>query len=91
VSIEASAAFPSRCTGATVDLSAASIYTIAENDFMVAGGDGYPDLRSRSTTRDIMDQVVADHLAAEGTVSPAIQGRIVCTTSGAIACPAPAG
>ena len=30
------------CTGAPVDLTAASTYSIAENDFMVAGGDGYP-------------------------------------------------
>jgi len=79
------------CTGAAVDLGAASTYTIAENDFMAAGGDGYPDFRSRATTREIMDQVLADHIAAVGTVSPAIQGRIVCTTSAATACPTPTG
>ncbi len=31
------------CTGAAVDLTAGSTYTIAENDFMASGGDGYPN------------------------------------------------
>jgi 2',3'-cyclic-nucleotide 2'-phosphodiesterase (5'-nucleotidase family)/predicted AlkP superfamily phosphohydrolase/phosphomutase len=76
------------CTGESVDLTAASTYTIAENDFMVAGGDGYPNFASRATTRDIMDQVAADYIAANTPISPAIVGRITCTTSGATACPA---
>jgi 2',3'-cyclic-nucleotide 2'-phosphodiesterase (5'-nucleotidase family) len=75
------------CTGAAVDLTAAATYKIAENDFMAAGGDGYPVLTSRATTQDIMDQVLADYITAQGTVSPSIQGRIVCTTSGSPACP----
>jgi 2',3'-cyclic-nucleotide 2'-phosphodiesterase (5'-nucleotidase family) len=75
------------CTGAPVDLTAASTYTIAENDFMATGGDGYPNVYSRGTTQNIMDQVVADYIAANTPVSPALQGRIVCTTSGATACP----
>ncbi|MGH8945039.1 MAG: bifunctional metallophosphatase/5'-nucleotidase [Acidimicrobiia bacterium] len=66
------------CTGPAVDLTAATSYTLAINDFMAAGGDGYPVVVSRVTTRDIMDQVVADHIAAQGTVSPSIQGRINC-------------
>lgn len=75
------------CTGAPLDLTAATTYKIAENDFMAGGGDGYPDFRPRVTTQDIMDQVLADYITASGTVAPAIQGRIVCTTSGATACP----
>src|SRR5262249_5369705 len=62
------------CTGPAVDLSPGSSYTIAENDFMIAGGDGYPNFSSRATTRNIMDQVLADYVTAQGTVSPAIQG-----------------
>ena len=77
------------CTGAAVDLTAASTYTIAENDFMATGGDGYPVLYSRGTTQNIMDQVVADYITANSPLSPALQGRIVCTTSGATACPVP--
>jgi len=75
------------CTGAAVDLTAATTYTLAENDFMASGGDGYPNFASRMTTRDIMDQAVADYIAAHTPISPAIQGRIVCTTSGGTACP----
>jgi 2',3'-cyclic-nucleotide 2'-phosphodiesterase (5'-nucleotidase family)/predicted AlkP superfamily phosphohydrolase/phosphomutase len=75
------------CTGAPVDLTAASTYKIAENDFMASGGDGYPVFTSRATTQDIMEQVLADEISAAGTISPSIQGRVVCTTSGAIACP----
>jgi 2',3'-cyclic-nucleotide 2'-phosphodiesterase (5'-nucleotidase family)/predicted AlkP superfamily phosphohydrolase/phosphomutase len=69
----------SSCTGAAVDLTAGSTYTIAENDFMVAGGDGYPDFFARATTRNIMDQVVADYITANSPISPAIEGRVVCT------------
>ena len=75
------------CTGAPVDLTAASTYTIAENDFMATGGDGYPVVYSRGTTQNLMDQVVADYITANTPISPALQGRIVCTTSGATACP----
>jgi 2',3'-cyclic-nucleotide 2'-phosphodiesterase (5'-nucleotidase family) len=75
------------CTGAAVDLSAASTYNIAENDYMAQGGDGYPNVYARGTTQDIMDQVVADFITASTPINPAIQGRVVCTTSGATACP----
>lgn len=75
------------CTGAPVDLTAASTYSIAENDFMASGGDGYPNFASRMVTREIMDQVLADYVADNSPISPSIQGRIVCTTSGATACP----
>jgi 2',3'-cyclic-nucleotide 2'-phosphodiesterase (5'-nucleotidase family) len=75
------------CTGAPIDLTSASTYTIAENDFMATGGDGYPNIYARGTTQNIMDQVLADYITANTPISPAIQGRIVCTTSGATACP----
>lgn len=75
------------CTGATVDLTAASTYKIAENDFMSTGGDGYPNFAPRVTTQNIMDQVLADYVTAQSPLSPTIQGRVTCTTSGATACP----
>ncbi|HET9724734.1 MAG TPA: 5'-nucleotidase C-terminal domain-containing protein [Actinomycetota bacterium] len=75
------------CTGAPVDLTAASTYTIAQNDFMATGGDGYPNVYARGTTQAIMEQVLADYITANTPLSPTIQGRIVCTTSGATACP----
>jgi 2',3'-cyclic-nucleotide 2'-phosphodiesterase (5'-nucleotidase family) len=66
------------CTGAAVDLTAGSTYTIAENDFMASGGDGYPNFAARVTSRDIMDQVLADHIQANTPINPVIQGRIKC-------------
>lgn len=75
------------CTGAPVDLTAAATYTIAENDFMANGGDGYPNFVSRMTTQDFMDSVLAAYITSNTPLNPAIQGRIVCTTSGTPACP----
>jgi 2',3'-cyclic-nucleotide 2'-phosphodiesterase (5'-nucleotidase family) len=75
------------CTGAPVDLTASSTYSIATNDFTASGGDGYPNFASRMVTREIMEQVLADYVAGNSPLSPSIQGRIVCTTSGATACP----
>lgn len=66
------------CTGAAIDLTAGSSYKIAENDFMSTGGDGYPVFFSRSTTQNIMDQVVADYITAYSPINPVIQGRIHC-------------
>jgi 2',3'-cyclic-nucleotide 2'-phosphodiesterase (5'-nucleotidase family) len=67
------------CTAVPIDLTAASSYTLAINDFMAAGGDGYPVVTSRITTQDFMDEVLADYISANTPVSPAIQGRINCT------------
>ena len=75
------------CTGPAVDLTAASMYHIAINDFMAAGGDGYPNVASRAHSLEIMDQAVADWITANSPLAPRIQGRIVCTTTGATACP----
>jgi 2',3'-cyclic-nucleotide 2'-phosphodiesterase (5'-nucleotidase family) len=73
------------CTGAAVDLSAGSTYTLAINDFIAAGGDGYPNVLSKSTTRNIMDADVASYVDANSPLSPSIQGRITCT--GGVTCP----
>jgi 5'-nucleotidase len=75
------------CTGAPVGLTSASTYSVAVNNFMASGGDGYPVLIGRAAMGDPMDEVVASHIAAHTPISPAIQRRIVCTTSGATACP----
>jgi 2',3'-cyclic-nucleotide 2'-phosphodiesterase (5'-nucleotidase family) len=80
------------CTGAPISFDASVNYTLTTNDFTAGGGDGYPNNRSRITTRDILDQDLADYLGSvpSGVVSPAIQHRIHCTdsdTSVAPACP----
>ena len=77
------------CTGAAVDLTSGSTYLIADNDFMVSGGDGYPNFFSRATTRDIMDQVLADYIDTNSPpgISPAIQARIHCADPNPAALP----
>ena len=74
------------CTGAAIDLVGGS-YTVATNDFVAAGGDGYPIFAGRYATLGLLDQDVSDYLTSLGTISPVLQGRIVCTTSGATLCP----
>ncbi len=75
------------CTGAAVDLTAGTTYEIATNDFVANGGDGYPKYIDRAVTREVMDEAVADYITANSPLTPAIQGRIVCTTTGAPLCP----
>jgi 2',3'-cyclic-nucleotide 2'-phosphodiesterase (5'-nucleotidase family) len=66
------------CTGTAIDLTSAGSYKIAENDFMAAGGDGYPNFFARATTQELMDQTLADYVTANSPIAPTIQGRIKC-------------
>lgn len=75
------------CTGAPIDLTAASTYTITENDFMANGGDGYPNVVARGATQNILDQAVADYITANSPFAPALQGRIVCADGNGAAAP----
>jgi 2',3'-cyclic-nucleotide 2'-phosphodiesterase (5'-nucleotidase family) len=72
------------CTGPVVDLTSAATYSLATNDFLASGGDGYPDFSSRMVTLDFMDKVVTDYIGINTPIHPTIQGRIDCTGS---ACP----
>jgi hypothetical protein len=75
------------CSGLPIDLTAAAGYTIVENNFMATGGDGYPIFTGRCTVHDTMDEVVTEYVRAQTPISPVIQGRIACTTTGTPACP----
>jgi 2',3'-cyclic-nucleotide 2'-phosphodiesterase (5'-nucleotidase family) len=66
------------CTGAPIDLTSGSSYTLAINDFMASGGDGYPVVTPLITTQNLMDQVLADYVGANTPIGPDLQGRIVC-------------
>jgi 2',3'-cyclic-nucleotide 2'-phosphodiesterase (5'-nucleotidase family) len=78
------------CTGEPIDLTAASTYEIAENDFMANGGDGYPPFPGRYVIQDFMDEVTSDYITANTPISPTIQGRIECISStGTPPCPVP--
>jgi 2',3'-cyclic-nucleotide 2'-phosphodiesterase (5'-nucleotidase family)/predicted AlkP superfamily phosphohydrolase/phosphomutase len=85
------------CSATPVSLSAGVSYMIAINDFMAAGGDGYPAVNAKPgyATQDIMDQVLADYVTAASPISPFVlgspNGRINCADpNGATApnCPA---
>ncbi len=56
-------------------------YTLAVNDFMQGGGDGYAMLASAEVLLsgqggELLANVVMDYLAAQGTVAPVEEGRI---------------
>jgi len=79
------------CTATPVDLTSATTYKIAENDFMANGGDGYPAFASRATTQNIMDADVADSISAHSPLSPVVKafpdGRINCADSNGATAP----
>lgn len=75
------------CTGAAVDLTAATSYFIAENDFMALGGDGYPVIFGTSVTQAPLYSVLNDYVAANSPLDPALQGRIKCTDSNGATAP----
>jgi hypothetical protein len=81
------------CSGEAIDLTDAATYTLTTNDFTASGGDGYPSLISKASSRDVLAQVVANSIASESplalpgeALNPAIEGRIVCEGEG---CPVP--
>ena len=55
-------------------------YRIVTNNFMRLGGDGYAMLRDRALesydTGPLMEDVLIDHLAADGAATPSLDGRI---------------
>jgi 2',3'-cyclic-nucleotide 2'-phosphodiesterase (5'-nucleotidase family) len=70
------------CTADPVDLTDASSYTLATNDFVSLGGDGYPNIYYKATTWDLMDETLADYITATTPVNPFVNafpdGRINC-------------
>lgn len=57
-----------------------AMYTVASNDFMRGGGDGYSMFRDNAVNPyDFgrpLDQVLADYIAANSPVSPQVEGRV---------------
>lgn len=65
--------------GQPLDLARA--YKVAANEYIVAGGDGFPDLKKGKALIDasgakLMANQVIDYIAAKGTIAPAVEGRI---------------
>jgi 2',3'-cyclic-nucleotide 2'-phosphodiesterase (5'-nucleotidase family) len=62
-------------------LDPAARYTVATNDYIYGGGDGYEALARGKAVIDpsggpLMATVVMDHIAAEGEIAPVVEGRI---------------
>lgn len=66
--------------GEYVEIDPDAMYTVAANDFMRGGGDGYAGLESNAVNPydqgRPLDQVVADYIAANSPITPEIEGRI---------------
>ncbi|MDR6758814.1 5'-nucleotidase [Mycoplana sp. BE70] len=66
---------------AFVPLDPAKVYTLASNNYMRAGGDGYKVFATGATNAydygPTLDQVVADYLAANRPYKPYTDGRII--------------
>jgi len=63
-------------------LDPAKTYTVATNDFLARGGDGYDVFTEGRTLINAIDGTlmasqVIDYIAAKGTVAPEVEGRIV--------------
>lgn len=61
--------------GAAISFEAGPSYSVAMNDFMAAGGDGYPRFTGRFTTLDLMLDDVIEYIATNSPINPAIQNR----------------
>ena len=74
----------SRVTEITVGgapLDPAKVYTVATNDYMAGGGDGYASLGNGKQLIDasgatLLATMVMDYVEAKGEVAPAVDGRI---------------
>jgi 5'-nucleotidase len=54
-----------------------TVYTLATNDFVNLGGDGYTMLNDGTgTTREVMADVLLAYIQQQGTVTPVVDGRI---------------
>ncbi|WP_455374551.1 bifunctional metallophosphatase/5'-nucleotidase [Limibacillus halophilus] len=63
-------------------LDPARTYTLATNDYIAAGGDGYAVFRDAKNLIDasgavLMATTVMDHVTAKGSVAPTVEGRVV--------------
>ena len=66
----------------TSPLNKGKTYTVATNDYMASGGDGYSVLKKakviiNASNATIMASMVMDYIKGKGSVSPKVEGRIV--------------
>ncbi len=67
--------------GDYVEIDPEAMYTVAANDFMLNGGDGYEILATNAVNAydqgRPLDQVVADYISANSPITVEVEGRIV--------------
>ncbi len=81
---------PSRDAGSRIEevkvggvlLDMDKVYTLATNNYVLGGGDGYATLGNGKVIIDgaagkLLAPMVIDYVTAAGTVAPAVEGRIV--------------
>jgi len=73
-------------------IDAAGTYTIAVNDFMAVGGDGYVSLKNliAPISREQLWEVVANYVKSLGTINPQVEGRHIVAQAGQAAPTPPA-
>lgn len=65
----------------TAILPDSTTYTLATNDFVNAGGDGYTMFADgQGATREVMADVLLAYIRTQGTIAPVIDGRISSVT-----------
>ena len=57
--------------------AAADAYSVAMNDFMAVGGDGYPNFTGQFTTLNVMLDDVIAYIQANSPITPTVQDRHV--------------
>lgn len=69
--------FENGVRGDAISFDATASYTVAMNDFMAVGGDGYPNFTGQFTTLNLMLDDVIAYIRAQpgGVVSPTIENR----------------
>ncbi len=70
--------FDAGVLGDAIDFAApADTYSVAMNDFMAVGGDGYPNFTGQFTTLNLMLDDVISYIQANSPITPTIQDRHV--------------
>ena len=70
--------FDGTAPGDPIDFTApADTYSVAMNDFMAVGGDGYPNFSGQFSTLTLMLDDVIDYIIANTPITPTIQDRHV--------------
>jgi 5'-nucleotidase len=74
--------------GGALDLTARANYSLATNDFIAAGGDGYPIAAAPPQQSHLVLDLLRSHLEEGPAIQASVLGRISCIAGVAMICPA---